>query len=100
MGKKDIYKELMIEAYKAATPPADYEELYNKAPINERGERIIPYKDHIISIKDLDDIFDSVMKKYKVNPYMSKLYRLYFYLGPSPSYPKNALDDEQKKEDS
>jgi len=100
MLKENIYKELMIEAYKAATPPADYEELYDKAPLNELGQKIIPYKDHIISIKDLDDIFDSVMKKYKVKPYMVKLYRFYFYMGPSPSYPKNAFDDEQKEKDS
>lgn len=75
----DCYEEM----FQASTPKVSFYELLEKAEINERGEKVIPFMDYEISTKDFEDI----LKKYadKVRPkYRRQSFKTTIILGCSP----------------
>jgi len=79
-----VMLELFREAYKAATPPADFDELYEKAHLNELGERVIDFDSYVIENEVLDRIFEDTMKKFKVPKWKRRGYRFHYDLGAIP----------------
>lgn len=88
----EILNELYRRSYAASTPPADFDELIENAPLNEFGQKIIPYMDHECDHKIMQEIFDSVMKEYKVPKHEIKSFSFMFWLGCSPKS-SNTMED-------
>lgn len=75
----DCYRELFANS----EPPADFDELYDKAPTNEIGQKEIPYMDHEIEQEKMDEIISKYQKKLK-RPYDKQTFKTTIYLGCSP----------------
>ena len=90
MGRKredrdqEIVNLLYRRAFAASNPPADFDELLEKAETNQWGQKIIPYMDHECSQEKLQEIFDVTMKEYKVPKERIKAFSFHFWLGCSP----------------
>lgn len=85
----EILRECYIELYKASTPSADFEELVAKAPINEKGQKVIDYNAYEISKTDFDNIVDKVYAKHKITKSEKHRLMMSVYLGCSPKYKQN-----------
>jgi len=77
------------EMYKASEPPADFDELIENAPIDERtGGKIVPYQDHEIE----EEVFNQILEKYmtdeklKLNKREKERFSVTIHLGCSPRY--------------
>lgn len=87
-------KEVLMDAifdcfrnmYKASTPSADFDELMANAPINERGQKDIPFMDYEISSQEYDKILDMFLndKKLKMTTLERKAFSQAIHLGCSP----------------
>lgn len=76
-----IYREL----YKAATPPADFDELVAKAPMNEFHQKEINFLDYTIPHSKMMDIINQSFVKYKIkSKYDKGLIERSILLGCSP----------------
>ena len=90
MGRKkeERNREIMHLLYKRAfaesEPPADFDELLEKAELNSRGEKVIPFMDHECDHEKLQEIFDTTMEEYKVPKDRIKDFSFNFWLGCSP----------------
>lgn len=84
---EEILNELYRKSYAASTPYADWDELLEKAELNEFGQKVIPFNDYTCPKEKLEEIFDETMKKYKVSESKRKAFSFHFWLGCSP---KNA----------
>lgn len=87
-NKKDknneILNEMFRRAFDASTPRGDWGELLEKAEINKEGQKVIPFNDYICPHEKLEDIFNSVIKEYKVPKHLISAFSFSFWLGPSP----------------
>jgi len=79
-----IIHDTYVELYNNAEPKADFDELVANATINDRGEKVIPFDDYIISKESMDSIIQSFIKRYKINKYMAGQYSACICLGCSP----------------
>lgn len=80
-----ILHEMYKLAFAASEPPADFDELLEKAELNEDGKKVIPFLEHECRREVLEDIFDSTMKKYKIkNDRLRSAFSFHFWLGCSP----------------
>lgn len=84
--KKDdlILHELYRRAFAASTPYGNWDKMLEKARINERGEKEIPFMDYECDENTLEDIFNTVMKENKIPKWKQKAFSFSFYLGCSP----------------
>lgn len=82
--EKEILYEMYRRAFAASEPPADFDELLANAEISSKGRKIIPYMDHECDRDVLSDIFNAVIKEYKVPDHAEAGYNIAFYLGCSP----------------
>lgn len=85
----DIYREL----YKNSTPAADFDELMERAEMNDRGEKIIHYMDYKIEKEKFDEIVESKLKGSKLDEWWKRGIRFNIYLGCSPTY-KSERDEK------
>lgn len=88
--KQDRIEKAMMqiyrEVYAASTPPADFDLLVEESPLNERGQRIIPYDQYEIDQKLFEDIMEEVLKKLKTSKYIKDGIRRSILLGCSPKF--------------
>lgn len=89
--KKDeiILHELYRRAFAASTPYGNWDKMLEKAIINEDGEKEIPFMDYECEANTLENIFNDVMKEYKVPKRKQKNFSFSFYLGCSPKTKSN-----------
>ena len=80
----DCYKEL----YKNSTPSADFQELMDKAELNNRGQKIINFNDYEIHPNDFDLILENTLKKHKISKTIQQTFKNTIYLGCSPKFKK------------
>jgi len=80
----DCYKEL----YKNSTPSADFQELMDKAELNNRGQKIINFNDYEIHPDDFDLILENTLKKHKISKTIQQTFKNTIYLGCSPKFKK------------
>ena len=97
MGKKELKEEKILHelyrrSFKASEPSADWDELLENATINEEGQKEIPFMDYECEQEILENIFNDVMKEYKIAKHKRKSYSITFYLGCSP---KTKLNQNQ-----
>ena len=78
----DIYRE----AYKKATPSADFDELVKKSPRTKEGVKKIPFNDYSIEESVLDDIIERNIKNNKLNKLEGRGIKTSIYLGCSPKF--------------
>lgn len=78
----NIYREL----YKNSTPAADFDELMERAEMNDRGEKVIHYMDYKIEKEKFDEIVESKLKGSKLDEWWKRGIRFNIYLGCSPAY--------------
>lgn len=76
--------EAFVEVYKISEPPADFNELMDNAPLNNRGQKDIPFNDYQCDEAKMRDILKTVAKKYKLNKQYIKYLEINFWLGCSP----------------
>ena len=89
-----ILHELYRRAFAASTPVGDFDRIFEEAENNESGQKIIPYWDYECEEEVLQNIFNSVMKEFKVPVPRRNAFSFHFYLGCSPKTKKK--DNEQE----
>ena len=80
----DCYKEL----YKNSSPSADFQELMDKAELNNRGQKIINFNDYEIHPDDFVLILENTLKKHKISKTIHQTFKNTIYLGCSPKFKK------------
>ena len=79
-----IYKEM----YAVSTPPADFENLVNSAEKNEKGQKIIPFNDYEIPLRDYEDILKKNLKGKRLTKLKQQMIKNTIALGISPRFKK------------
>ena len=79
-----ILHELYRRAFDQSTPKGDFNQLMENAEINQWGQKVIPFADYECEEEVLQNIFDSVMKEFKVPVPRRSAFNFHFYLGCSP----------------
>jgi len=84
--EQEAIRECYRKLYKASTPSADFDELINKAPIDENGQKVIDFMAHEICEHEFSQIVDEVIKKYKIKTRRVTPFKNSIYLGCSPKF--------------
>lgn len=79
-----ILHEMYRRAYAASTPVGDFDAMVANAPLNEFGQKVIPYLKYECEQEVLDQIVADVLKEHKVPKREHMAYRNGFMLGCSP----------------
>jgi len=79
-----IYKEM----YAVSTPPTDFDNLVNSAERNEIGQKIIPFNDYEISLRDYEDILKKNLKGKRLTKLKQQMIKNTIALGISPRFKK------------
>ena len=86
--EEEAIRECYRKLYKASTPPADFDELVNNAPINENGQKVIDFMAHEICEYEFSEIVDEVIKKHKIKTHRATPFKNLILLGCSPKFKK------------
>lgn len=90
MRKEERNNKLMMECYTeiyaVSNPPADFQELMDNAPINDRGQKEIPFMDHEIEYNDYLKIVNKLVEKYKLSRIEKRQFKTSVALGCSPKF--------------
>ena len=90
--KKDKIEEALFdcyrELYKHSTPSADFQEMMDKAELNDRGQKVINFNDYEIHQNDFDLIIENILKKHKISKTIHQTFKNTIYLGCSPKFRK------------
>lgn len=89
----DIYREL----YANSTPPANFDELVEKAETDSHGKKIIPYDDYYLDRNAYDEIVNKHIKLNKLTGYDEKSVRFEAYLGCGPTSSENKKIEIEEK---
>ena len=81
---KDTLHEMYRRSYVASTPKGNWDELLANAPINEEGQKQIPYMDYECDHDVLVQIFEDVCKEKKIKGDNKATLSMSFFLGCSP----------------
>jgi len=84
--EQEAIRECYRKLYKASTPSADFDELINKAPIDENGQKVIDFMAYEICENEFSQIVDEVIKKYKIKTHRLTPFKNSIYLGCSPKF--------------
>ena len=92
MEKKDKITQALwdclVELFAKSTPSADFNKLVEEAPINERGQKEIPFMDYEIDFDEMEEIIDkhrTKFLKYSRNKHFhERQFNFNIYLGCSP----------------
>jgi hypothetical protein len=90
MSKDDkILWEIYQKLYAASEPSANFDTLVENAPLNEFGQKEIPYMDYELDEDTFKTIVEDTLKKHKVSKYKRQIFRNTIYLGCSPKFKSN-----------
>lgn len=82
---EEALKECYRRLYKASTPSADFDELFENAETDENGYKVIDFMAYEIEEEKMEQIISDVIKEYKVKPqFKARLFRNTILLGASP----------------
>lgn len=82
----EVVRNILIEMYANAEPPADFNKLVNEAETNEYGQKVIDYNAYEISRERADEIFDEHTKKLRKAE--RDAVSMAVWLGVSPAFKK------------
>ena len=80
----EIMSEMYRRAYAASTPIGDFDAMVQNAPLNEFGQKVIPYLKYECEQEVMEQIIVDVLKEHKVPKRRHELFRNSFMLGCSP----------------
>ena len=80
----EIMSEMYRRAYAASTPVGDFDAMVQNAPLNEFGQKVIPYLKYECEQEVMEQIIVDVLKEHKVPKRRHELFRNSFMLGCSP----------------
>jgi len=83
-SKGDVINELFRRAFAASTPKGDWDEMLDKAELDEKGKKIIHFENYKCPKEIMNKIFDDVMEEFNVSEEGRKVCGLIFWMGPSP----------------
>jgi hypothetical protein len=74
------------EMYAACDPPADFDKLYEEAPIDKDGRKEIKFLEHEMDQEKFDEILEKYLndKTLKLKPYEKRDFSISINLGCSP----------------
>jgi hypothetical protein len=75
--------------YAASTPVGDFDAMVQNAPLNEYGQKVIPYLKYECEQEVMDQIIANVLKENKVPKWRRPMFRNSFMLGCSPKTKQN-----------
>lgn len=85
--KKDRFTELCMdcyrELYRNATPSANFDELLEKAEVDNDGRKVIDYNSYYLD----DEVYHQIVNKYKSkikSKYEKQVFNFQMYLGCGP----------------
>lgn len=81
---EDCYREL----YRESEPSANFDELIEKAPLDEMGRKIIDYENYYLADEKFKEIAEKYKSKMKMNRYEENSFNLAIYLGATPTSTK------------
>ena len=87
-NEEKALREGYRKLYKASTPPADFDELMNNAPIDENGKKVIDFMAHEICEYEFSEIMSNIIKEYKIRSHRQDLFKNTILLGCSPKFKK------------
>jgi len=80
----NILTEMYRRAYAVSTPVGDFDTIVQNAPLNEFGQKVIPYLKYECEQEVMEQIIVDVLKEHKVPKRRHELFRNSFMLGCSP----------------
>lgn len=86
--------ELYKIAYAESTPSADFEKLYEEAPLNDEGQKVIDYDSYYLHRDRFDELVEEVKSKYKFNQIEERSYSFHAYLGAGPTSKEPENEEE------
>lgn len=89
------YEEIMIALYANSEPSGDFLKLVEDAPLNPEGKKVIDFDAYQIDRKKAQEIFDSVVAKYKIKTKWDlKTLGFNIWLGASPRFKRETTNQE------
>ena len=82
----DVIMQIYRKLYAASTPPADFDLLVEESPLNEHGQKVIPYDQYEIDQKLFDDIIEEILTDTRIPKYMKNRIKTTVLLGCSPKF--------------
>lgn len=74
------------QLYANATPPANFDELIEKADVNEQGQKVIDFMAYYVEKSKFEEIVQQTIKDFKLKKEMEiRDFKFLVYLGPSPT---------------
>lgn len=81
---KDVLFDIYRELYSKSTPSADFDELYETAPLDEMGRKVIDFTSYEIDGDLMDEIIKKHCKENRLRKIEINSIRFNVYLGCSP----------------
>lgn len=81
------------EMYAACDPPADFDKLYEEAPVDKDGRKEIKFLEHEMDQEKFDEILDKYLndKTLKLKPYEKRDFSISINLGCSPKCKRKTI---------
>ena len=73
--EQKILWKILKEMYAVATPPADFDQIVESAEKNERGQKIVPYKEHEVSQEKYDEILEANLNNQRLTKLKKQMIR-------------------------
>lgn len=89
--EEQIIWDIYVDIYKMSTPSADFNELVDKAPMDDRGRKEIYFMNYEIEEYVFDKILDSHLKGRRITKLKQRMIRNTILMGCSPKFKKYVL---------
>lgn len=85
--------ECYEEFYKEASPSVSFKELWENAPLNNKGEKMIEYEAYYLSTEKYMEIFNKYMDRISDNTFYKRSFHFAVATGPSPMSNKERWEE-------
>lgn len=85
MKDLQIMFDILRKMYLEAIPSVNFDELMEKAELNELGQKIIHFDNYFLSQKQQEEILEGVLKGKRFTNLKRQMIRNSIWLGPSPT---------------
>lgn len=80
----NVLTEMYRRAFAASTPKGDFDQLLEDAPLNEFGQKVIPFLEYECEQEVMEQIVKDVLKENKIPKRRHQAFLTSFMLGCSP----------------
>lgn len=85
----NVLTEMYRRAFAASTPKGDFDQLLEDAPLNEFGQKVIPFLEYECEQEVMEQIVKDVLKENKIPKRRHQAFLTSFMLGCSPKTKQN-----------